>query len=215
MNKTKLDKMVADKPQTPRERAAVVHDLIMEDTSSWQQSHWGLLSSRYVTDIVREPKNGGRWTEVSCPTTACVAGWTTALAGDHMVVSGFTAEQLKQGGGNITADYVFTAAGELREVGPRGMELLGLKDNWLFQGGRTYREVLYALEELAEGKPPSCLYESRQDGSCDCDSCYYEERELIPEDWEPKLLKPTKKKIKVEHVTREAQVVELEKETVS
>ena len=96
----------------------------------------------------------GRYAEVSCPTTGCVAGTAAMLAGDvglareHRLIN-------VNGQERYTISNVRTANGKTVEIRERGRQLLGLDEqqaSWLFSGERKLPEVVQALIELSSGE---------------------------------------------------------------
>lgn len=167
-----------------QEMAAHVHDLVMTNDKSWHQPTWGQVFNKKFFKKTFDKRKEQQYTVATCPTTGCVAGWTATLAGDQMIVS---TGDFYGNAREASIGHVMTADGEVQSISYRGATLLCLKDQWLFDGARSLNEVLFALEELANGQQPSRTYESdiRQMG------------------WKPTLLRGGKQK-KVEHVKAEA-----------
>lgn len=142
-----------------QEMAAVVHDLIIDHRPSWHQGTWGQIFTNKITKFHKRKAKRNRYGEATgkmvqtttCSTTGCVAGWVTQLAGDEMLVG----EGPRRFGEEIQVGEVIDKRGTIHSISDRGAQLLCLSDRWLFEGDRTYDEVLFALEELAAGKQPS------------------------------------------------------------
>lgn len=160
------------------EAAAVVHDLILDHEDSWNQPTWSQIFSDKVDKLrKRKVRQGSLKREVqalaTCSTTGCVAGWVTQLAGDRLVLSEYDIQVLREGG-RVSVTDVITRGGKLSAIPDRGAELLCLDSLWLFEADRSLTEVLFALEELAAGKPVS---ESRTGA-------------IKAQGWKPKRLRP-------------------------
>jgi len=115
--------------------------------------------------------------EVSCPTTGCIAGWADSLAGfplifrksvpdwelkeyqettmdpnatvEDVVLSYYSEDEI------INVDDCYDPIlHKVRSIPDVAAELLALnvdQKDWLFAGGRVKDEVLWALDEMAEG----------------------------------------------------------------
>lgn len=108
---------------------------------------------------------GGR-AEVSCQTTGCVAGTVSMMAGDRGIVHSDESRQRVNGIDVFSINQVIRADGRVVDIRRRGQELLELSDqdaSWLFSGDRKLPEVIFALTELAEGKPISHRHNSDMD----------------------------------------------------
>jgi len=128
-----------------------VRDLIAVETNH-KQRVWGTVNKsilRKITDRFR-PKTygGGEYIPVSCPTAACVAGWTGIVAGAKMLVN---ANELEYDGSTIEISSVLTPTGDVEHVSNYAREVLGLTSNeadYLFDGDWTNKSVLANLDAI-------------------------------------------------------------------
>lgn len=124
---------------TPAELAEQVATQIRTNPGSHYQGWW-LKTTRPEAHMV-DHSTGYPVVEADiCNTTACVAGWSSVLAGDRV---------------RLDTTACVTSDNRVMSYSDRGAELLGLTSDeafWLFDAGRTKSQVLYALDELAAGK---------------------------------------------------------------
>lgn len=129
---------------------------------SWDQSTWG----EAVADpnILSEQKVGkSKVITVACPTTGCIAGWTTTLAGCPMVIDGYSdisdlvEDYLKEE--RFVADDCLVSSDikgikpgvrGISEVAEKLLGISGYQADWLFESERTLDEVLLALNTIAK-----------------------------------------------------------------
>lgn len=128
------------------------------------QSTWGIFFGK-VTEKFKWPggtRDGGQWAAVSCPTSACAAGWTTIGAGAKMLVAvGLNSDEARG-----SASHVVTKDGVVRDISEYAAELLGLDEyeqSRLFSGDPTTEETLYNIDELiCAAKHGRTWYEQRR-----------------------------------------------------
>jgi hypothetical protein len=119
----------------------------------WYQNAWGQF--KFDRSQLRQISLTGYHSntfEVSCPTTGCIAGWTTTLAGYPMVIRAFVDEYEL---GDIVETALCNVNGRITEIVSVARDLLKLSDSrsaWLFQAYRTQDEVLWALDKIAAGQ---------------------------------------------------------------
>jgi hypothetical protein len=109
------------------------------------QGSWGLYRGRVLQESLF-PFDGTNYLPVSCPTTACAAGWTVTGAGARML---FDADSVKHGG--ATAEYCLTKDGDVEFIETHAAEILGLpRDDRLrlFAGDTTTEQVLGYIDEI-------------------------------------------------------------------
>lgn len=118
-----------------------VRDKILMEPDQHRQASW-------MTVQVDEPLPRG--TEISCPTTGCVAGWACAMSGDLALVDSASFEEFDA---EIvyTIWEVLTPKGQVLEIEERGAQLLGLDEyqaEELFDGQNSRDTVLKMLDDL-------------------------------------------------------------------
>lgn len=130
----------------------------------WRQSEWGM--TKFSENLVKSgaikevqiPGSSRVHLEVSCPTTGCVAGWATTLAGMPMVYQS-TLKGVRQtlewgDDGVLETSHCKSLDGQNVEYLPDvAQELLGIgreERGWLFDGDRKVDEVLWALDNIAK-----------------------------------------------------------------
>jgi len=169
------------------------------DGFHWFQNAWGKVVIEEgsvapvdlpsVTDRYGETvRTARRVFEVTCPTTGCVAGWATSLAGYPMALSHLFGQSSEATATDIINDnlgQVFQSEDcidkenqRLVSIPEKAAELLGLGDanrEWLFSGYRDLKQVLWALDKIAETGTFSVREAEREtdddDDSCGCSSC--------------------------------------------
>jgi hypothetical protein len=125
----------------------------------WYQADWGQFKfdPKVVKKVELSPqlqKFSNPLFMVSCPTTGCVAGWTTTLAGYPMVFT--SSEDPKEEyelGEVISVNECLVEGNRRAAIVTQAQQLLGLSNNqqgWLFDGYRHQSQVLWALDTLAE-----------------------------------------------------------------
>ena len=130
-------------------------------TGHWYQNQWGEAFAKNLVAVKTEirdknydsPIRSAYSVSLSCPTTACVAGWTGTLTGYRMLFP-VTSPELMDPFESFTADYFLTPDGERRPISEVAKEILGLdreRADWLFNGYRTREGVLWALDQMAMG----------------------------------------------------------------
>lgn len=133
----------------PAKLAAYIADIIRTDRQRWEQAHYfGLtwfdedfwVPSFYASEAREKLLNG------TCGSTACVAGWACILAAP--------------GNSRITITYdvhVKTSEHErgidVHEFARSALNLTVSQADWLFHSLRSETEVLWALDNIAAGKP--------------------------------------------------------------
>jgi hypothetical protein len=142
------------------------------DQGSWQTVARGFLkklmprggnTKRMVREAAAKAAaaKDARPTLQNCQTTGCIAGTASILAGDIPAVA-VNEDDVSYGYGKLSVHSVITEDGTERDIQQRGAELLCLdsrEHQWLFAGGRTVTEVVYALREISAGKRVSCKHE--------------------------------------------------------
>jgi|SRR5882757_2990659 len=109
------------------------------------QGSWGQFVGK-VKETFNWP-DGGLMAAVSCPTSACAAGWTTMGAGAKMLVD----MDVRTGKASGSAEHVLTKDGEVRRISEYAAELLGLDSNEqarLFSAEPSTRETLHSIDQL-------------------------------------------------------------------
>jgi hypothetical protein len=150
------------------ERLETLHaNLVLESKlGKHDQGSWGKITS-WLGEKFNWPNNpegrGGNWTAVSCPSTACAAGWTTIDAGAKML---FNVQDLEENG-EVTAGHCVLPDGSIRDIELYAAELLGITDederNLLFSGSTNTEEVLAYIDEmLIAAKHDRTWFEQRQ-----------------------------------------------------
>lgn len=108
---------------------------------SWWGKFWGDAAETFHWD------GEGDYGAVSCPSSACAAGWTTVNEGAKMLV-----EYSKATGRFSTeASHCLLLDGSVRNISDYAAELLGLdraEANILFDGSPSSRETLRNIDEL-------------------------------------------------------------------
>lgn len=187
---------------TPETLAAAIAKNIRAEQASrdmvkmlWKQGTWGemtlgnLLADSHIeldVPVIHHNILDGRTTDmgyskkyigVSCPTTGCIAGWATSLAGDVMVVRADVLDDYRENLGSseehITTNEVWSEeTGRVEDLPARAQYLLGLTSegrNFLFSEERTLAEVLNVLDTLATGghveDSPAYIHFNGSDGS--------------------------------------------------
>lgn len=139
---------------TPQELAAEIASIIRLKDDLWYQGSWfGVPHGGGTVDEIRKALVTQ---EDTCGTTACVAGWATVLTaplGTRVYYGGMVL--FPDGTNNDDAEEL-------------AAEALGIDDDhagWLFASYRHKREVLAALDAIAEGKDwnPSNLESDDED----------------------------------------------------
>lgn len=94
--------------------------------------------------------NGGdgptQWAAISCPSSACAAGWTVINEKARMLMS-----MNGEGRVNDSASYCLTADGKVVRIETYAAELLGLdpsERDKLFAPSPSTRETLHSIDEL-------------------------------------------------------------------
>ena len=175
-------------------------EALAEEGFHWFQNAWGKVvieegsiapvDLQTVTDRYGDRVSTARRVfEVTCPTTGCVAGWATSLAGYPMALSHLFGQSSEATATDIINDnlgQVFTSEDcidkdnqRLVSIPEKAAELLGLGDanrEWLFSGYRELKQVLWALDKIAETGTFNLRDAEREtddeDGDCcDCSSC--------------------------------------------
>lgn len=109
------------------------------------QGTWGRFVGK-VKEKFDWPDNG-TFAAVSCPTSACAAGYTTLAAGAKMLIE----FNERTGRADSTANFVLTKDGEVRGISNYAAELLGIdvdESQILFSGSPTSRETLANIDQL-------------------------------------------------------------------
>ncbi len=124
-----------------------VRDKILMEPRRHQQSSWATVTKGNVrTGVLVD----GYFHPVTCGTTGCVAGWAVQLAGDELLVGSGEYHYLGNRRRAVVRDCL-TPDGDVRRIGHRAAELLGLDDMTagdLFKGFNTRQEVLDQLDLL-------------------------------------------------------------------
>lgn len=124
-----------------------VLDKIVSDPDDHNQLHWMVKTGS--TSPVREVTGG---VALSCPTTACVAGWACALAGDDPFIGDGSMHYYRdRSDGFIYVEEVVTPEGEVHYIDDRAEALLGLEARVahdLFDACNTRGYVTNRLSEL-------------------------------------------------------------------
>ena len=137
---------------------------LLTGTHHWFQNAWGAVTWNMLTHPDQQIVTPGgdvvtnRYSVVvSCPTTACVAGWVGSLTGHRMLfpaISDLSENRSALGEVFQTTDYFLTPDGTRRRIPEVAAEILGLDEEragWLFNGYRTKAGVLWALDQMAAG----------------------------------------------------------------
>jgi len=116
----------------------------------WYQAEWGQV--RLDRSLLQQK---GRVVEVTCPTTGCVAGWATTLAGYPMALRHTNVAEIMdafQGERHLKLSEC-NYEGEVRSIMEVGQELLNLSSHqsrFLFDGSNSKEQVLWCLDQIAE-----------------------------------------------------------------
>lgn len=162
----------------------------MEDGFHWFQNAWGKvviedgtiapLDSTITKDRHGDPLAGHKVFEVTCPTTGCVAGWAASLAGYPMALTniygGDFSSVVERNRGQVyqTDDCIDKDNNRLLSISDKGAELLNLdwdRKDWLFSGYRDLKDVLWALDQIAETGTFNPGDRPTSDENCSCNLC--------------------------------------------
>jgi hypothetical protein len=133
------------------ERLEALHENISREAAlgKHDQGSWGKITS-WLGEKFNWPSqsDGGSFVAVSCPTTACAAGWTVINEKARML---FNTNDLNAQG-SATAGHCVLPNGEIKDIEMYAAELLGITDdderNDLFSGGTETDYVLRSIQEI-------------------------------------------------------------------
>lgn len=143
-----------------------VRDMVAaENGLRHEQGLWASIKTgdRKVLDTFVND-TGERFVKVSCPTTACVAGWAATLSGAKLLVEAFD----YQDHSTVSASAVLTPEGDVRAISGYARQRLGLtieEADALFCGSGTTEEVLEALDDIIMAAKHGQKWEIRHYGS--------------------------------------------------
>ena len=188
----RVDNRPGEDPEDYNDESGRAEELAAEGFH-WFQNAWGKVvieegaiapvDLRSVTDRYGETiQTAQRVYEVTCPTTGCVAGWATSLAGFPMAISHLGGDNVgdvidRNLGQTFQAeDCIDKENNRLVSIPEKAAELLLLNDEqreWLFSGYREIKQVLWALDKIVETGSFSVREADRQfdDNACDCSVC--------------------------------------------
>lgn len=146
-----------DKP-----RLLKVFNFIAENPDRHNQGSWGEVTAQLLAELMPTDMTQGEdadeftrhymkvtrqpTVEITCGTTACVAGWTCLLAGDDFVIEADD-DELANLKGKLDIEYVISRDNVQHTVGGRAMDLLGLDSDqadMMFDGNNS-RSYLRAM----------------------------------------------------------------------
>ena len=147
----------------PPELAAAVADQIRGNLHKWYQGSWfgEIPDSPLLAVTVLEAE----LRDLSCATTACVAGWAVALGAP--VGTMFASRPMQGLTDRVVDEYlILPGSAATTTIPDMAAVLLGLTPrplgsgtNWLFRAERELDEVLAALDKIARGKPTTVMAE--------------------------------------------------------
>jgi hypothetical protein len=151
----------------------------------WYQEDWGRVKVSAETASNFTPI--GSHLAVSCPTTGCVAGWATTLAGHPMVMKFTTVKELIESydGEAVSVGECILDDGSVMHIVDRARELLDLtrhQSEWLFDGYNSKEQVLWALELIVETgyfDPDVCPFDQQGNRIRDDEGNWIDENDYV------------------------------------
>lgn len=129
---------------------AHVRDMIAEETNH-QQNIWTIVDRSTLQKIVERfrPKGSRKeYVPVSCPTAACVAGWTAIVTGGKMLVP---VEVANGGDARVDSAEMVDTKGVVRDISQYARQTLGLTSDeadHLFAAHWSNGQVLDHLDNI-------------------------------------------------------------------
>ena len=112
------------------------------------------LFQAVVDAIHNDPKSHDQTTwarKTDCGTSYCVAGWTVVLGGDSIDWESVCSCEICVSFG-VTAVTCTDPSGRTHTIYDRAMELLGIDNDDLFDGGNSVHDIHCHVKELTNGE---------------------------------------------------------------
>jgi hypothetical protein len=142
-----------EKPPTRYNLPVIAHvRQMIEVETNHKQNIWTFVNREELVKIVdrfRDKKTSKQYVPVSCPTAACVAGWTAMVTGGKMLVPEEEARMGTYGG--VDSATMVRADGVVQDISAYARQTLGLTENeaeHLFAAHHSNRTVLRYLDEI-------------------------------------------------------------------